>query len=416
MNSTIEPIVNERPEVALLLLSARTHAKQSSFAAIQTLLQRPLDWPALLTMANRNGLSSMLYWSLNQSFGYAVPAEVMSQLKRSFDQRVKLNLFLTGELIFLIRLFESHGLEPIPWKGPALAACAHGNLALREFCDLDVLVRREDLAKAKELLQSRGYVAPGPFTARQEETYLWLYDGRAFTNPRNRVMVDLHWAITPKAFSFRFNVDRLWKQTVSAPIGGVTVRGMLPEYLLLTLCVHGSKHCWAHLSLVCDISEFLNAHDGLDWTEVSAVARESGAERMLLLGLFLAHELLDANVPETFLASAIADRIVPTLAKEVIARRFSLETSPPRHRGRFRFHFLPTRVRALCQMYHFHWRAKENLSDRIRFFGAQFVPTCGDWTSIALPDRFFPLYYVIRPFRLIGKYSTLAFKNRTQNY
>ena len=53
--------------------------------------------------------------------------------------------------------FENHGITAIPYKGPALALQVYGDLKLRSFVDLDVLVRRSDAARAGTLLAARGY-------------------------------------------------------------------------------------------------------------------------------------------------------------------------------------------------------------------------------------------------------------------
>ena len=47
-----------------------------------------------------------------------------------------------------------------------------------------------------------------------------------------------------------------------------------------------------------------------------------------------------------------------------------------------------------------------NPSDRVRyFFGRSFVPAFEDWEWVSLPDSLYPLYYLIRPFRLALQYG-----------
>jgi hypothetical protein len=38
------------------------------------------------------------------------------------------------------------------------------------------------------------------------------------------------------------------------------------------------------------------------------------------------------------------------------------------------------------------------------------IPNLGDWQYVSLPDSLFPLYYLIRPFRLILQYGPRLFK------
>ena len=50
-------------------------------------------------------------------------------------------LWLTLELLNIHRHLQARGLEVLPYKGPVLAEALYGNVALRQFSDLDLLVR-----------------------------------------------------------------------------------------------------------------------------------------------------------------------------------------------------------------------------------------------------------------------------------
>jgi len=39
-----------------------------------------------------------------------------------------------------------------------------------------------------------------------------------------------------------------------------------------------------------------------------------------------------------------------------------------------------------------------------------FTPTVGDWHALALPSWLFPLYYLLRPFRLLAEYGFEALR------
>ena len=67
------------------------------------------------------------------------------------------NLLLVGQLLMLLRLFKDNDIPIIPYKGAVLAASAYGDITLREFHDLDFLVQKDHLLKARDLLLSHGY-------------------------------------------------------------------------------------------------------------------------------------------------------------------------------------------------------------------------------------------------------------------
>jgi hypothetical protein len=53
----------------------------------------------------------------------------------------------------------------------------------------------------------------------------------------------------------------------------------------------------------------------------------------------------------------------------------------------------------------FHLRLRERKRDRLAYCLAHLRPGVGDWVSLPLPRGLSFLYYVIRPFRLLGRYG-----------
>jgi len=76
---------------------------------------------------------------------------------------------MADELAAIAGLLDGHGVECVPYKGPTLALRAYGDLAMREFGDLDLLVRARDVLKAKSVLMGRGYVPITPLAPEQEQ-------------------------------------------------------------------------------------------------------------------------------------------------------------------------------------------------------------------------------------------------------
>src|SRR5207244_1068830 len=109
---------------------------------------------------------------------------------------------------------------------------------------------------------------------------------------------------------------------ISLPLGGTLVRTLSAEHLLLVLCAHGAKHCWERLGWICDVAELLRRTPALDLSGMLAQARSLGVERIMLLGLRLAAELLDVPLPEDVACRARDDRVVGALAAQVRATLF----------------------------------------------------------------------------------------------
>lgn len=63
------------------------------------------------------------------------------------------------------------------------------------------------------------------------------------------------------------------------------------------LSVHGAKHFWERLNWLLDVAE-LTAGQPVDWHLTIRIAAKLKSTRLLLLGLYLAHELMDAPLPQ----------------------------------------------------------------------------------------------------------------------
>ena len=52
---------------------------------------------------------------------------------------------------------QSQSIPVVPLKGPVLATMLCDEIPWRESCDLDLLVRRADITRAKDALMAAGY-------------------------------------------------------------------------------------------------------------------------------------------------------------------------------------------------------------------------------------------------------------------
>ena len=378
------------PELELLLACAGPAPDSGSLSRIRRLLAGPLDWEFLLRSACWHGLVPFLHHNLSPHFAEAVPAHVAEQLRLDFESVARANLALTAELLRILALFEAHSIIAIPLKGPALAAFLYANVAFRQSVDLDILVAPQHLPAAKQLLLSEGYQMALRLNPAQESVHLQNDCNYAFVSLDGRCPIEIHWQIVPRYFSVAFETASFWRRLGSVSLGQKSVPMFSPEDLLLVLSVHGTKHCWERLSWICDVAALIRRCPELDWDLAARRAQELGAARILRLGLYLAHHLLEVELPPQAVKAITADRALQPLGQEVLRSLANIGLKEPgiRERGWF---FLRTRER---------W------SDRIRYvLRFAWTPTPGDWSFVTLPDRLFALYPILRMVRLAGKYG-----------
>lgn len=381
-----------QPEQELVLLCARTRLSESAIDKIRSRAISPLDWDLVVETASRHGVLPLLYRNLRRCCPDELPAAVLADLREQFLLNTQRNLMLTRELLTLLDYMRSNQISATPFKGPLLAITAYGDVSLRQITDLDLIVFKEELPRARDCLREGGYEDLRAMDPLEEKVLLQSNCAMTLTRENPRVVVDLHWDLTPKYFFVPLDLDAMRARLTAVPLGGEMVRTFCPEDLLLILCVHGARHVWPRLDWLVGVAELLRS-SALDWDAVVGRARTYKCERMVLLGLALVRRLLDAELPEPIAAGIALDRMVSKLGEEVAARLWSERDA----RGDF---LEDTFVDELHPLMFNHWR------DRARYYaGLLFSPSAADVAALRLPSWLEIAYLVIRPVRLLIRFG-----------
>jgi hypothetical protein len=366
---------DETPLAAdLLLCCLRSFRDPAAQERMRGILGEEIDWSSLVSLAAEHRVLPLLRRVFERTCPERLPPDTQKELRAYCHELTLRNLLLTGELLRILRLLNVHGIEAIPFKGPTLAALAYGNLSLREFTDLDIFLRLEDISVAIALLHSHGYRIPArrfitadghtpdEMTMRPTASRFRLDYECRLTCPENQVTVELHWRLLPWYFVAPFDLDRIWSHLREVNLSGARVFTLPLGELLLMLCMHATKHEWDRLSYVCDIAELIhNSKDEIVWSDVREQARALGAEYMLGLGLRLAKDLMGVPIPAETALSAMEKTAVIALAERVRVHLFA----PSKHRSMTRKR-LPLVGHSMDGLLH-HLRAKERTWDRFRY-------------------------------------------------
>lgn len=376
-----------RPEIELLCcLSSRIDTATAKL--IESLLQQTIDWNYLLQQASQQGVVLLFCQNLFNLYPERIPHGVQAQLQAYCQSKMARNLFLSKKLCQILELLQAHDIQVIPFKGSVLAASAYGSISLREFCDIDLIIKQEDFPRVKNLLLSQGYRAYSSLQA-------W---GQTFTNQDDSIHLDLHWQIAPPFLSYRVNFQQLWQRCKTVPIFERQVVTLSSEDALLVLCAQFVKDTNVRkekLKQVCDIARIASQAD-LDWQRVVQPS-DSGGKRLLLLGLALADRLLHVELPAE-LKQEIATSFIVSLYLEHIEKQI-LDNSPSSLNSIRQGFVLKTLmfleiVTLVCK------RDRAIVSHLFRYF---FQPNTTDRNSVLLPRPFHVLYYFVRPVRLATK-------------
>jgi len=350
--------------------------------------ERPVYWEALLRLADEHGTSSLLYQNLS-GLGDAVPAPVLESLRHRYERNVHKSLFLARELTRILDCLDALAIEVIPYKGVVLSEVYYGDIARRQAGDMDLFVRKPDVARIRSAVRELGYTERVPIPQDAEDDFIASGYERSFDSSAGRGLLEIQWALQPRFYAVDFEMNGLFARAVIVKVGDRGVKTASPEDLLLVLSVHAAKHVWGRLIWLCDIAQILK-RETLNWDRVQSRARGLGIERILRVTLLLANRLLGMKIPEAIEKSIHEDHAAQALTGEIeanVARGASYD------------------VRQLSY-FRLMMRLRERKADRWRFLARlAFTPGPGEWEAVHLPRLLFPLYRVVRLVRLASRFA-----------
>lgn len=341
-------------------------------------------WEDTIEAARQHGILPSLHFALatNQA---AVPPEALKLARMEFDRNAFHCLANAAELLEVLKAFEKANIAAIPFKGVVLGATAYGDITARAAGDLDVLIHRRDLLRATRLLIERGYDLKTKVLedgSPESKDYFEYHFERA----DDGMVLELRWRLelTQPRYRHDLGLDWVWSRRRTMKLAGADVLNFDAASELLMLCMHGSKHVWSRLVWICDVAKLLESEPELDWDFAQKEAKRVGLSRCLALGVLLARAVAGAQVPAEMLRSFEADRTARRLAD-------FLDKHGTEHPGR-----LPDgRVPYHLQLLGSREIAAVMLSPRF------LQPNARDRAVVKLPRGLTPLYYLIRPFRVL---------------
>lgn len=377
-----------RPEVELVCRCLSPSLDVGDRERIETLLTADLDWAFLLEFARHHGVVPALHERLVGEYGSRLDGETRSTLEARQRSRTATNLRMASTLPELLDRFEDADIRALPFKGPVLAEAAYGSLSRRTFNDLDILVDKEDISRALDVLESMGYesnldaprlddaaILGGPLTPALAPEY-------SMHHPEGDVVVEVRWGVGDHPVEFKCGFETLWERRESVTIAGRPVPALSPADRLLVLSFHGVKHGFALLKWVADVAMAVHAISDPDWRALYRRAGEYGVTRRLTVALGVAMRVLDVETPaasarlrDDDIAADFVDRVSDRLATRPLCEFESVDNRS-------------FRIGASDSRYN---RVLLTLSITLVH------PTLEEYRCLPLPGALHPVYYFLRP-------------------
>lgn len=290
------------PECALVFRSA----DPSVDAAEWERLARGIgDWDRALGIATKEAAISVLGRGLLSAT--TVPSAITEQLKMTVLLRELQMQQLAVRAQRTVAMLADAGIPVLLLKGAAVGAYGDPTFRERPMTDIDLLVHREDAARAREVIIASGW----PETT--DPVYLELLQDAHHRPPfvlpdLPGVRLEMHVTVMPDDHSFAWDERDLWRDArpAPAPFSGALVPS--PEHMILHACVH---FAWQHTLSFGAWRSFrsiasLAKRPGIDWDLLVRQAIAAKAQTACYWTLRLAGRLAGLPVPD-----AVIVRLAP---------------------------------------------------------------------------------------------------------
>ena len=289
---------------------------------------------ALIAEAELQEVAPFLYTlllDLNNSHGLQIPQK--ERLHQSYLATAARNMLALHDAEIIFKASQKAGIPAAGLKGIFLLEQVYPSIGARSMSDIDILVKRQDLAGCLNLMKSLGY---------SPETYFSLEDENIDIkhlppmSKRSGPLVEVHWTLLEEDEPFTIDAAALWERMLPAKIANVEAMCLGVEDLVLHLCLHLTYQHYLQLGLrgLLDIALVLQKFRAeIDWQKLVRIAKSWETERVTALTFKLLESQLNLAIPQDVYPALVAEEIEPDLLEK--ARVQLLE------RVRFEDHFTP---------------------------------------------------------------------------
>ncbi len=239
---------------------------------------------------------------------------------------------------------------------------------MRQYGDLDILVRPSDAERAQQALLGAGLIRHRTSTEGWDEYLYRVRHSSELRDTRESVVIELHWSLADRFLGMDVCVDWLFENCDIIDLLGRPTRVMSGERLLLALCLHGAKHLWERAVWLAEVAEIVRRPGYVNWDQALTRADRAGLGRALRACLILTRDLFGAAPPDPWVRALDADLGAIRLS-EMLSERLTARPTG-RLQNRFRLGYLAQATAA--RRARFCWRVVTDLSEKdMRTIGAR---------------------------------------------
>ena len=185
------------PEIHFVLLCACVAPDDARINRINDAAANlSMNWELVYKIAFHQRVVPLLYKNFKTIPDTGISEKTVKKFKDAYFNNTLRNFYFTLLLLKLLQLLKKNGIPAVPFKGPVLARDIYGDLGLRQFSDLDILVASKDVSAAWKIFLKNGLKPKLALKNGQIKKYIRSEDNMEFFSKAAGARVELHWELS----------------------------------------------------------------------------------------------------------------------------------------------------------------------------------------------------------------------------
>lgn len=283
---------------AVVVLKPTAH----QLAHIDALLPQIHNWDNTFLLLTKHGSAPLLHVKLAQlQNARCIPQHIQSLLQQVYFKSLSRGMLLYNLFGEVVAALQKHAIEIVVLKGAYLSECVYGDIALRQFSDLDLLVHDADGPKSIEVLRGIGFEA---WDSHGVSDFVDAHSDFVHYKPMQRgdVSVEIHIKLHTRSPKYKLSISDMWSRSIGCNIQGLQVRVLCLEDLLMHLCIHADKHFEKGEIQLKSFNDIVNLLEqmktGFDWVRFEAMCNQYRCEKVVFKYFVLVVRYYQAYLPQ----------------------------------------------------------------------------------------------------------------------
>lgn len=292
------------PANQLILSSAKLQLSATELELLNDLIPQIQDWDSAVTNIIARQTAPLFFKKLPLlSNRDLIPAEATNKLQQAYYRALSRGMVLYNAFEKVAEAFIDAGIRVVALKGIYLSEWLYGDIALRQFSDIDLLVREDDAMDCLYVLSALGFkpsdAAVTEFISSKSE--IVHYAPMVFHD----VSVEIHIKLHRESKHYNIKTDLFLNNAKILLLRNRPVYALELHDLLIHLCVHLDKHFRGGHVQFTSFNDMVNLlekyQNNIDWAMLIQRCGFHKCEQAVFRFLVLVHRFYNAALPEHIL-------------------------------------------------------------------------------------------------------------------